>query len=421
MPPTGGAGGGSAVGSRGETTEERRPAGSEGAASGTGLRVLLVAMAAIGPFSLNIFKPCLPWIKADFGVEISTAQLGLSLAIVAAAAATVLAGPLADLFGRRPLTIVSVHAYFLGGVVGALAPAVEVLIAARVLQAASSSVALALARTIIHDHVADAQRSIARVTLVALGSVLLAPVLGGLLIDAIGWRAVFAFTALVGAALLGPVHRSLPETAGAGRGAGPRALLRLGPMLASPTFLGYALQSSLHFAIFFAYTSAAAYLMVDVLGRPAFEYGVWFVVVALCVAAGLGAAERLAGKVRSGVLACLGSACVMLGCLALAGTLRAPALTPLALFAPATLAGFGIGLALPATNAGVMDVEPALAGTASGLLACLQFALAAVFAQLVVQDEPRTPALLAALALGGGVAAFLCGFLSLGHAARRRP
>jgi MFS family permease len=59
-------------------------------------RLLLLGLAAIGPFSLNIFKPCLPWIRAELDADISTVQLGLSLAMVVAAVATALSGPVAD-------------------------------------------------------------------------------------------------------------------------------------------------------------------------------------------------------------------------------------------------------------------------------------------------------------------------------------
>ena len=75
-------------------------------------------------------------------------------------------------------------------------------------------------------------------------------------------------------------------------------------------FLGYSVQSALHFATFFAFTSASTYLMVDVLGRPAYEYGAWFVFMAVFVAAGLGSAERLAGRARAGRIALAGSAVV---------------------------------------------------------------------------------------------------------------
>jgi len=379
---------------------------------------MLVGLASIGPFSLNIFKPCLPWIKADLGAPITTVQLALTLSIVAAAVATAAAGPVADALGRRPVTFACVYLYVLGCVAGTLAPTIAWVIAARVVQAASSSVAMTVARALVHDREPDAERTIARVTIVAVLGVLLAPALGGLLIDHIGWRAVFGLTALAGLALLGPVHRSFrgPTPARSrrpGRGM-PRQIARL---LRSPVFAGYALQSALHFAVFFTFTSAATYLMVDAMERPAAEYGLWFLLLALFVLGGLATAERLAGRIAPGRVAWLGSLMVMAGCVLSAWWLgwSGVPLTPALLFLPATIAGFGLGLSLPSTNAGVMQVDPTLAATASGLLGFGQFVLAAVFAQLVVQDEPNTAAVLGRLLLVGGVGSVVFGALSARH------
>ncbi len=395
------------------------PESSE-ARSELGFRILTVGMAAIGPFSLNIFKPCLPFIKADFEAPIEVVQLGLSLGVLAAAVATAAAGPLVDRVGRRPLIVGTAWLYMLSGVLGTVAPTVEILIVARVLQAATSSVAMTVIRAVVHDVHPNAERVIARVTLGAVAACLLAPALGGVLIDRIGWRAVFALTAIVGVALLVPIHTSLTETLPGTRDRPPlegTLAGQLGRLLTSGVFLGYSVQSALHFATFFAFTSASTYLMVDVLGRPAYEYGAWFVFMAVFVAAGLGSAERLAGRARAGRIALAGSAVVLVGTAVSAWVLAAAdmELTPLWLFLPASFAGYGVGLSLPGTNAGVMDIHPELAGTASGLLGFMQFLVAAIFAQLVVRDEPRTAQVLAELLVVGGLGSFLFALLSAGH------
>ena len=298
-----------------------------------GFRVLTVGMAAIGPFSLNIFKPCLPFIKADFDAPIEVVQLGLSLGVLAAAVATAVSGPLVDRLGRKPIILATAWLYLLSSVLGAAAPNVEVLIVARIVQAATSSVAMTVIRTVVHDVHPNAERVIARVTLGAVAAVLLSPALGGLLIDQLGWRAVFALTAVVGVGLLIPVHFSLGETLFTNRERAPlEGTLgsQLRRLVTAPVFLGYAVQSALHFAIFFAFTSASTYLMVDLLGRAAYEYGAWFVVMGLFVAAGLGTAERLSSGSKAGGVAFIGSCFVLVGSLASAWVLSSPTteLTP---------------------------------------------------------------------------------------------
>lgn len=382
-------------------------------------RLFLFGIAVVGPFSLNIFKPCLPWIMADFDASMSTVQLSLSLSILAAAIATVLSGPIADRLGRRPVLLGSLYLYLVGSAGGALAPTIGALVAGRVLQAGSSSVALVTARAVIHDVFGDADspKVIARVSLMAVMLVVVAPVLGGVLIDASGWRAVFWTAASFGAALTVVAWMRLEETA-------PRAVVapsasdarrRIGTLLRSPVFHGYAMQSSLHFATFFAFTSAASYLMVNVMHHSATDYGLWFMFVAVFVGSGLWAAGRLAGRVPSGRLACGGSLLVLAGCALSAWQLLHEPLTAAGLFLPAAISGFGIGLALPATNAGVMAVVPELAATGSGVMGFQQYVCAALFAQIVVQNEPHTPELLAALGLAGGLGSVAFSLLSLSH------
>lgn len=390
-----------------------------------GFRLLVVIFAAIGPFSLNIFKPCLPFIKADFDAPITVVQLGLSLSILAAAFATTLSGPLIDRVGRRPIIVWTAWLYTLSSLLGALAPTVEVMILSRIIQASTSSVAMIVVRAAIHDVEDDSQKMIARATLGAVAAVLLAPALGGVLIESIGWRSVFGLTALVGLASLIPVHRSVRETMppvdrGANSGPWWMGTVRL---LKERVVLGYCGQSALHFAIFFSFTSATTYIMVDVLGREAYEYGIWFTFMAIFVAAGLGLAERVSGKVRPGRVAFAGSIIVMLGSVVSAWLLLSDTvtLTPLVLFLPASFAGFGVGLALPSTNAGVMDIVPEFAGTASSLLGFMQFVTAAVFAQIVVMDEPRTAEILAYQLILAGVGCVLLAMLSADHETRAKP
>jgi DHA1 family bicyclomycin/chloramphenicol resistance-like MFS transporter len=301
---------------------------------------------------------------------------------------------------------------------GATAAGVDVLVAGRVLLASASSVALITARALIHDTFGEGEsaRVIARVTIQTVLLVIVAPMIGGLLIDSLGWRAVFQVTALFGAALLLLSWVRLPETGTSTPASAPRVSPRdVHTLLRSPVFLGYAMQSSLHFAAFFSFASAAAYLMVNALHRPASDFGMWLIVPAATVGIGLKTAERLSTRVPSGVLACAGSVLVLAGSGLYMAMLAVVPLGPAVLFLPAALGAIGIGLALPATNAGVMTVVPELAGTASGLLGFLQYVTAAVFAQLVVQDEPRTAEVLALLGVVGGVASVCFGTLSMRH------
>ena len=69
------------------------------------LLIVLAALTALGPTSMQIFLPALPAIQKFFEVSSGTAQLALSISMVAIAFATLVYGPLSDRYGRRPLVL----------------------------------------------------------------------------------------------------------------------------------------------------------------------------------------------------------------------------------------------------------------------------------------------------------------------------
>ena len=83
--------------------------------------MFLVSLAALGPLSLNIFKPCLPWIREDLAAPIEVIQLALSLSILVAAIAAVCAGLLADRFSRGKVLMACLSLYIGGSLLCALA------------------------------------------------------------------------------------------------------------------------------------------------------------------------------------------------------------------------------------------------------------------------------------------------------------
>jgi MFS transporter, DHA1 family, multidrug resistance protein len=360
-----------------------------------GLMLLLVGLTALAPFSLQIFLPALPVIQADFGVTAGVAQLVLSLSILASAFAMLAYGPLSDRFGRRPVLLAGLVAFAAGSVCCALAPGVGTLIGARVVQAVGAAAGMVLARAIVRDlHDRESSASvIAYLTTAMVVAPMLAPTVGAVLIDLASWRTIFALTALVGLAVIWQTGRQLVETRSGGASGGAPAPMWAGAgrLLRTPAFLAYAVQSSFAIAVFFAFISGAPYFMLDVLHRPATEYGLYFILVSAGFMAGNLLAARVTARVGLDRMILIGSA------LALAATLLALALlavgpwVPIALFGPMLGAAFANGLTVPNAQAGAISVDPLLAGSASGLAGFLQMFTAALVSQAVGALQNGTP------------------------------
>jgi MFS transporter, DHA1 family, multidrug resistance protein len=115
-------------------------------------RRLIVASAAIGglgPFSMHVLLPALPSIAAQFSVRASTAQLLVSLSLLAIALGNLVVAPLSDRFGRRPVIMAGLLLFMFGSLAAAAAASMPLLIAARILQAFGAGAAMAVARAAI--------------------------------------------------------------------------------------------------------------------------------------------------------------------------------------------------------------------------------------------------------------------------------
>ena len=186
------------------------------------LMALLAAITALAPFSLQIFLPALPAIQASFAIAPGIVQLALSLSILANAVANLAYGPLSDRFGRRPVLLVGLAAFIAGSLGCALAPSIELLIIARIVQSIGGAAGMVLARAIVRD-LYDRERSasiIAYLTMAMVVAPMLAPTIGAVLLDVASWRAIFFLATGIGVALTWPILVTLAETAPAGSGVG---------------------------------------------------------------------------------------------------------------------------------------------------------------------------------------------------------
>ncbi|GJD46387.1 Inner membrane transport protein YdhC [Methylobacterium cerastii] len=375
---------------------------------------LLVAVTMTGTLALHVFVPALAAAAADLGTTPAAAQLTITLYLVGLASGQLVYGPLSDRFGRRPVLLGGLSLYLLGLLLAIPAQSIGVLVVARILQSLGACGSLVIGRAMVRDVSTspDATRKLAILTLAMTLTPALAPGLGGLISDAFGWRAVFvALAALV--AVLG-ILVLLPETNRhktplPGIGAMAAGYLRL---LRNPTFRAYVVAGSCAGTSLYAFLAVAPFLLVDRLGRSTQEVGLDCLIVVFGMVAGATLASRLAGRVpilraaRSGNWLCLAGAASLLA------IDQAGGLSVTSLIAPLVLYAVGVGLLGPNAVAGLMNVDPHAAGSASSLYGFLQMAFGAGFTLVVAawHDASATP-----------VAATLLGAALIAAAALRRP
>ncbi|MEX2033727.1 MAG: multidrug effflux MFS transporter, partial [Xanthobacteraceae bacterium] len=351
-----------------------------------GLLLLLMAMTAIGPTTLNILVPALPGLSLALDSNIASVQLTISVYLLALAAGQLVMGPLSDRFGRRPVLIAALALTAAASVLAIAMSTVGSLILARILQALGASAGIVVSRAIIRD-LFERDRAAAMIGLVATVMVVaptLGPLIGGLLDTAFGWESIFLFTALTSAAVVAWAAITLPETRGANAPHGAQAgfFRDLARLAASAKFTGYVLAGAFGSSTFFAFLGGGPYVIVTLMGRTSAEYGIWFAISSVGYMAGNFAASRLSTWVGVDALIWWGIVIEAAG-VAVATVLAAFAHDwgPAIVFMPQMIVSRGNGLLLPGAIAGAGSVRPQAAGTAAGITGFVQMAVGAALAQ----------------------------------------
>jgi DHA1 family bicyclomycin/chloramphenicol resistance-like MFS transporter len=352
---------------------------------GPGLVIILGALSAFGPLSIDMYLPALPALGRDFGASASETQLTLSACLIGLALGQMIAGPISDALGRRRPLLVGVAAYALASLLCVVAPSIGALVGLRLVHGFAGAVGIVIARAVVRDLYSGVAlaRFFSLLMLVNGLAPILAPVIGAQLLNFTSWRGVFVTLGVAGALLFFAATR-LRETLPPGSrqtGGIPATLTTFRRLLTDRSFVGYALAGGLAFAGMFAYISGSPFVLQGIYGVSPQGFSVFFATNALGLVVAGQINGRLVGRVpvaRLLAVGLIGTAgggmallvVVLLG-VGLVGILPA-------LF----LVVASLGFVFPNATTLALARHPRTAGSASALLGVLQYAVGAVAAPL---------------------------------------
>lgn len=352
------------------------------------LVLILGALIALGPLTIDMYLPALPAITTDLLTTEATVQLTLTGTLLGLALGQLVLGPLADAFGRKRPLLLGAGVHVAASVLCAVAPNIAVLGGLRVLQGVGAAAGMVVALAIVRDLYTGraAALLLSRLILVMGAAPIVAPTFGGVLLGFTSWRGVFIALALYGLVLLPIAARLLPETLPSSRRrtARPGAILRTyGGLLTDRVFVGLVLTAGLVMSAVFAYVAGSSFVFQEQFGVDEQGFGLLFGVGAFFF---IGATQVNAYLLRWFEPHQLLLAAVLAG--ATAGLLLLAAsrtgfggLT--GVLVPLWAALFTVGLALPNTPALALSRHGEAAGTAASLLGAIQFGTGAVVSPLV--------------------------------------
>ena len=287
------------------------------------LLLALALLSATAPFATDMYLPTLPAVGAEFGAPDSVVQLTLSGFFVGMALGQLMVGPISDVIGRRRLLIAGAIVALLASAIAALSPSIAIFVAARFLQGLGGGACVVLARAMVPDLLSGREAAKTYSLLMAILAIApaVAPIVGGLLAEPIGWRGIYWVLTGLHAVQLLVVLKIVPETGGqspGGQGAtGQRFLARVlsnyATVLKSPRFWGFLTAMAFAFASMFCYIAASSFVFQQEFGLSPRGYAAVFALNALGMCVGSFVNSRCIDK--------LGTKKVMLGglCLALLG------------------------------------------------------------------------------------------------------
>ncbi|WP_287367494.1 multidrug effflux MFS transporter [Thauera sp.] len=371
------------------------------------LAVLIVALTSLGPLSTDFYLPALPAIARALGTDTAGAQLTLSVYLLGFGFGQLLIGPLSDRFGRRPVMLWGMAVFVLSSAACAVAPTIETLVAARLVQAFGACVGPVLGRAVVRDVYGphEAARVLSHVATATALAPLAAPILGGWLSASFGWRSTFITLTGYGLVLTAMVWTVLKET---NRHPDPQAMqpsrmvANYGVLLADRVYRGALLTGCGAFAALFAFISGSPFVYIELYGMSPQEMGFAFGANVTGFMVGTVLSARLSRRlgagwmIRSGVL--LGATCgLLMAGLALAGVNH-----PAAIMGPMWGVTMAIGLVMPNATALGLAGYPKMAGAAASLMGFVQMGLGAG-AGMIVGHGVQASATPLALTVAGGM------------------
>lgn len=332
-------------------------------------------LVATGPMAMALYTPAMPGITAELATTEGMVQLTLSVFFGGFAFAQLVAGPLSDALGRRPVVMGFMGLFLVGSVIAMLAGSIEALLLGRALQGIGAAVGITTARALIRDLFIGEQASrIMNTTGIILAlAPIVSPTLGGVVLLAGGWRLLFVLMVIYALALVVTVWLTMRETV-------PRNLSLLAPRALWRSY--YALAVSPYFMLasgvvagalgaLYAQATLLPFILMQTVGLSPVQFGLAMLFQSGSFIVGALLMRPLMRRFDAYRLVAVGVALIMLGSL---GTLRLIWILPgfLSVMVPVAIYAFGIAFVLPAMSTEALLPFPKIAASASALMGFLQ-------------------------------------------------
>lgn len=369
--------------------------------------LLLGALTAVGPFTIDMYLAAFPQITSDLHTGPAAVQLTITATLIGLALGQLLLGSISDAIGRRKPMLTGLALYIAASVGIVFVTSVELLTALRFLQGLGAAAGMVLSMAIVRDRFEGIQvgKAIARLMLVVGVSPCVAPLVGAQFLRLGSWRDMFIALAVLASVLLVAAVFMLKESL-------PAQLRRSGGVVAAtrsyvellrdPLFLGLALLGGFTMASLFTYISSASFVFQDGFGLSATQFAIIFAAGGITFTIGTQLNGALLGRVAPERI--LGGA--VLGALVITGAMVVTSVVGLGVWPVIVLLVanmLAVGMLLPAISSIALDRNAHRAGSAAALIGATQFGIGAATAPITGLFAEGSAVAMASVMLGATV------------------
>lgn len=245
-----------------------------------GMVFFIALMNMFIPLSTDLYLPALPSMSEYFQVSATVTNLSLVSFFFCYAVGTLFWGPMSDKYGRKPVLVAGTAIYVVASVGCAVAPTAYILIAARVFEGFGAGAITAVSMAIIKDCFAGKQRETILAIVQSMSGLapMLAPVIGAIIIEYVGWRGSFWLLVIIGSICLG-MAAVYQETLQEDEKYTGSILGSLGRLVTVSKNIGFILPCiifSMYSIAFMGYIAISSYIYIDYFGLSSQMYSYFF-------------------------------------------------------------------------------------------------------------------------------------------------
>ncbi len=377
------------------------------------LVLVLGALSAIGPLTIDTYLPALPELSRQLGATDAQAQATITGLLIGLGFGQLIIGPLSDSVGRRKPLLAGLVLHALMSMLCALAPSIALLTVTRTLQGFAGAAVAVVAMAVVRDLFRGirAAQLLSRLVLVLGVAPILAPSLGSALLALTSWRGIFVVLAVIALGMLVLASVALPETLPVERRrpvSVTGSLRAYGALFKDRLFIVMVLVAGLMFATLFAYISGAPFVLQDIYGMTPQQFGLAFSANAVGMIAMTQINPWLVKRFSPVSVLSFGVLLAVAGAVTLLVLMLLGVGGWIAFMAPLFFVISAAGLSFPNAPAIALNRHGESAGTAAALLGASQFMIGGMIAPLVGVFANGTPVPMAAIMVGTtGLAAVL--------------